>query len=428
MLFRFSLYGFLKNQRYFEPFLVLAFLEKGLSFFVIGLLVAFREVAVNVMEIPSGAIADVWGRRGSTIVSFLAYAVSFLLFGLATGVPALFAAMFCFAVGEAFRTGTHKAMIFTWLRLQGLTDERSKVYGFTRSWSKLGSSLSVILAAAFVLLSDNYTYIFYISIIPCVASIANLSVYPKELDGERRSDVDLFGVARHVKETFQRAVRGRDLRRLILESMGFGGTFHAAKDYLQPVLKAVAVAAGAQLVVVGDLTAIQRSALLVGPVYLVLHLLSAAASRQAHRVVDAARGEEGASRLLWGLVGVVFAGIALSAHRETVPLLIGAFVLLHVLQNVWRPVLVSRIDRLSNPSQGATVLSMESQARGLATVVMAPLLGYAVDAGAAQGELARFWPVGVLGGLVALGFFVSGSVRARETSAPQRAASQESAD
>ena len=62
MLLRFCLYGFLKNQRYYESFLVLAFLEKGLSFFVIGLLVAFREVAVNIMEIPSGAIADVWGR------------------------------------------------------------------------------------------------------------------------------------------------------------------------------------------------------------------------------------------------------------------------------------------------------------------------------------------------------------------------------
>ena len=29
MLFRFSLYGFLKNQRYFEPFLVLVLLDKG---------------------------------------------------------------------------------------------------------------------------------------------------------------------------------------------------------------------------------------------------------------------------------------------------------------------------------------------------------------------------------------------------------------
>ena len=59
MLFRFCLYGFLKNQRYFEPFWVLAFLEKGLNFFLLGLLFGFRELATNLMEIPTGAIADV---------------------------------------------------------------------------------------------------------------------------------------------------------------------------------------------------------------------------------------------------------------------------------------------------------------------------------------------------------------------------------
>ena len=32
MLFRFCLYGFLKNQQYYEPFLILVFREKGLSF------------------------------------------------------------------------------------------------------------------------------------------------------------------------------------------------------------------------------------------------------------------------------------------------------------------------------------------------------------------------------------------------------------
>lgn len=31
MLVRFCLYGFLKNQRYFEPFLVLAFMVAGRS-------------------------------------------------------------------------------------------------------------------------------------------------------------------------------------------------------------------------------------------------------------------------------------------------------------------------------------------------------------------------------------------------------------
>ncbi len=71
MLARFSLYGFLKNQRYFEPFLLLAFLEKGLTFFDIGLLIAFREVTVVLLEIPSGAVADVYGRRYFMVLSFL---------------------------------------------------------------------------------------------------------------------------------------------------------------------------------------------------------------------------------------------------------------------------------------------------------------------------------------------------------------------
>ena len=36
-----------------------------------------------------------------------------------------------------FRGGTHKAMILDWLRAQGRESERTRVYGFTRSWSKI---------------------------------------------------------------------------------------------------------------------------------------------------------------------------------------------------------------------------------------------------------------------------------------------------
>jgi MFS family permease len=160
VLLRFSLYGFLKNQRYFEPFLVLAFLEKGLSFFVIGLLIASRELWVNLLELPSGMVADLYGRRRSMMTSFVAYIASFVILGLADGLPLLFLAMALFAVGDAFRTGTHKAMIFAWLRREGRTDERTRVYGYTRSWSKLGSALSGVIAAAVVFVGGGYVWVF----------------------------------------------------------------------------------------------------------------------------------------------------------------------------------------------------------------------------------------------------------------------------
>jgi len=61
MIKRFSLYGFLKNQKYYEPFIILFFLELGLSFTQIGFLTAFRELCINITEIPSGALAEFVG-------------------------------------------------------------------------------------------------------------------------------------------------------------------------------------------------------------------------------------------------------------------------------------------------------------------------------------------------------------------------------
>ena len=79
MLGRFCLYGFLKNQQYYDPFLILAFRQMELSFFMIGVLVAFRHLICNLMEIPSGAIADLYGRRKSMILRALALELGFAI-------------------------------------------------------------------------------------------------------------------------------------------------------------------------------------------------------------------------------------------------------------------------------------------------------------------------------------------------------------
>jgi len=409
MLRRFSLYGFLKNQQYYEPFLILAFREKGLSFFMIGILIAFREIAVNVFEVPSGAVADVWGRRRSMILSFAAYIVSFLVFGLASNMPLLFVAMLFFAVGEAFRTGTHKAMIFTWLRMHGREKERTRVYGYTRSWSKIGSALSVVLAAVFVFVSRDYVSIFYFSVIPYLLGIINFLGYPAALDGERHAGTSFACVAAHLRESLSVSFRKPSLRRLIFESMGFEGVFKAAKDYLQPILKSAALPLTAALLLTEGLQDQQKTALLVGPVYCVLYILSAVASRNAHRLVDRHGHEDRTARFLWAVNLLVFAGLLPAMWFRVYPLMIAGFLCLFVLQNLWRPVLISRFDAHSNEAQGATILSIESQAKSVSTMLCAPLLGYAVDFFSTRQAVA-YWPVAVIGVVMALAFLVTSRV------------------
>ncbi len=430
MLRRFSLYGFLKNQRYFEPFLWLAFLDMGLSFGWIGGLIAFRQVALNVMEIPTGAMADLWGRRRCMMFSFASYIVSFAIMGSAglakqhdyiglnVLMPVLGFAMVFFAIGDAFRTGTHKAMIFTWLRTQGREGERTKVYGYTRSWSKIGSAVSVVLAGAFVFASRSYVYVFFFSIPPYVLNLVNFAGYPSEVDGDVEQKRSVGELLRHLKQALRTSVAQAGIRRLLFESMGFGGFFTASKDYLQPILKAAALPLTAALFAGALEHDEQRVVVLVVPVYFALFLLSALASRKAHRLVESRGGEDRAARFLWAIWALVLGALTptlyFGEHWAMQGLTIAGFAALYVLQNLWRPVLMSRFDMHSQEAAGATVLSIESQAKSGATALLAPLLGLAVDA-AAQHQVGQtaFWPVTAFGAVVAAVFFVTGGTQLR---------------
>lgn len=405
MLFRFSLYGFLKNQRYYDPFLILAFLEKGLSFFQIGILIGFREICTNVFEIPSGAVADLYGRRRAMIFSFCAYIASFATFALSESFAVLFMAMFFFGLGDAFRTGTHKAMIFDWLRMQDRLDEKTKVYGFTRSWSQMGSALSVLIAGALVFYRGNYTDIFWYSIIPYGVNIINFLGYPSQLDGGRQSEFSLKAVAKLLGKALKSAVYFPPLRRLVFEGMGFEGMYKASKDFLQPILKQTAIA----LPILVALDDSKRSALLVAGVYFLLYFLSSFASRNSHRFSDWRGGEEGAAQLMWWIDLALFASLIPALWFGWLPSVIVLFVALAILQNIWRPVLISRFDAQSTPDMGATVLSIEAQAKSLATIIFAPLLGWLVDAFAliAPVEVAQFVPIGIVGTCIAIAILLA---------------------
>ena len=389
MLFRFCLYGFLKNQRYFESFWILAFLERGMTFALIGALIGFRELSIAALEIPTGAIADVVGRRWSMIWSHVAYIVAFILFGLTTSIPALFVAMFAFAVGEAFRTGTHKAIIFAWLIQQGREKEKTHIYGITRSWSKIGSAVSVVIAGIIVFLFQDYSLIFWISGIPAALNVINFWGYPQDTSSAPQMN-SLQGILALLREGIQRCLTSSSLRTPILESMGFEGMFNASKDYLQPIVHQLVLS----LPILLMLADTQRTSLVVVAVYVVLYLLSSVAARNAGPVVSWFGDPVTASRWLWVAFTISFLILLVGTISGFTVLSICSFIILSILQNLWRPILIGRIADQTSESSLATILSVESQAKSLGVAVLAPLLGVLVDSVPVD---YRFLPVSIAG-------------------------------
>ena len=370
--FKFCMYGFLKNLRFFEPFLLLILLGKGLSYLEIGTLYAAREISINIMEIPSGLLADTVGRRLTMVFSLLSYIVSFLIFYAVSSYFLLFFAMIAFAFGDAFRTGTHKAMIFDYLHSKGWDSQRTYYYGHTRAWSQWGSALSALVAAVLVFWQGSYKSVFLFTTIPYTLNLFLILSYPKFLDGPHHTD------ERKVSEIFMTVLRSlvasiKDprLMRTIANQSLYSGYYKACKDYLQPILKTLALS----LPVLLSFEEESRTALMVGLVYALLYGATAFVSSRSGAF--ARRFGELATPLnLTMLVGIalgLFSGLFL--HLTWVSLAVVLYLGIYVLENLRKPMGITYVSERMKQDSLASALSVESQAESLVAAGIALLLG-----------------------------------------------------
>jgi MFS family permease len=381
MYYKFRLYGFLKNLRFFEPFLILFFREAGLSFLQIGALFSIREIATGVLEIPTGMLADAFGRRKAMLASFSAYILSFLVFYSTASFPLYALAMVLFAFGETFRSGTHKAMILEYLRLKGLLSQRVAYYGHTRAGSQLGSAVASLIAAGLVFYSGSLRVVFLASVIPYLLGLVLFLTYPKELDGKT---VPLGG--RYWQKLAQRFAAiargslgllkpGRASFTGLLQSAAFDGVFKGSKDYLQPILKSQALALPLFLSLGGE----QRTALVVGGVYFLLYLGTSYMAQSAGRV-EARLGSPIRGVNLSYVAGLVLLGGAgVMAWLGIYPLAVASFVGLYLVQNLRRPLMVGYLSQVIPHELMATGLSVEAQLKTGVLALVAPALGYLAD-------------------------------------------------
>ncbi len=375
--YKFCAYGFLKNLRFFEPFLILFFLEKDLGYLQIGVLYTIREITRNLFEIPAGVGADVLGRRRTMISAFSLYIASFLLYSVSRSMLVLSSATVVFGLGEAFRTGTHKAMIFDYLKRQGWADQKVRYYGHTRSWSQAGSALSALLAAALVFTSGNYLQVFLYSCVPYVLGLALMISYPAWLDG-RSASLKSFRIREttgKILREFWESLRHPGVLRGILNVSSHGGYYRAVKDYLQPVIQSLALA----LPFFATLGTERKSALLIGLIYFLIYFMAAATTRRS-----------GAFTALFGKLATPlnltlaagFAAGALSGLFYRIDLMLLSvvfFVLIYLVENLRLPAGIAWFSEQLDPDILATSLSVESQGKSLFTAIIVLAMGFLAD-------------------------------------------------
>ncbi|MBN1133255.1 MAG: MFS transporter [Bacteroidales bacterium] len=372
--FKFSFYGFLKNLRFFDAFLILYLVEKGLSFTQVGILYAVREICINVFEVPSGIFADTFGRKLSLAGSFILYILSFIVFYLFADFWLFMIAFILFGIAEAFRSGTHKGMIMDYLKNRNWQDRMMNYYGHTRAWSQFGSALSAMIAGFIVFYSGSYDSIFLFSVVPYLLNFILILSYPQELDRERKQVrlTEQKGLGFTLK-SFMMVVRKPEVLKIINSSAVFSAYLKAVKDYIQPLMVQVAFILPVMITMEEE----KKNGVVIGLLYFLIYLLTSISSRNSARIAELNRRKIAYLTLIAGFLTGILCGAFYIGELWIFSLI--AFAGIYVVENVRKPILTGYAAAEVPNTILTSVLSAQSLLSTLLTAVLAPVFGLIAD-------------------------------------------------
>ncbi len=303
---------------------------------------------------------------------FSFYILSFITFYFTKNFGLAVLGMALFGLGDAFRSGTHKAMIFTYLDSKNWQEEKTFVYGRTRSFSLIGSAVSGVLAIVIILIVPNDNYVFLFSIVPYVLDAILIVSYPKFLDvADRKSNASVKQMLANIIGNFRVS---KKLGRLIVEEGLSEATYSYMKDLIQPILEIIIVGSG--IAVITGLTSEQNLKVMLGAVYVILNLSGAFFSKRTYLI----KGNKSSLTCLFFIhimYAIILGGLAVFSGEYLVVCVL--YIVIYVSHSIRKPLYVDEVDRHMNKELRATILSVTSQLKSIFLIIMAPLLGFVAD-------------------------------------------------
>ncbi len=369
---KFGFYGFFKNLRFFDPVLLIYLSSYGLTTFHIGVLYAIREIIIWIFEVPSGVIADQYGKKTELMVCFLFYIASFLVFALGGSFIWFILAMVLFGLGEAFRSGTHKSIIMAYLDQEDMSDQKSKTYGKTRSFSMYGSMFSSLFTIVLVIFLPDLKFLFFLAVIPYVIDLLLIASYPNSLNGKKATTFNLKSFYQEGRNTIGYAFKDSKMRSILISSSSYQAAFKILKDFVQLILLSIPIT----ILLFPQISAADHVEIYSAMMYAFIFFLSALTSRFSYLLLKFSNHER-LTKLMWLTSGL--ASLLIGFFISNIFIVFLGFILLYVFLNLRKPLMVEIIGDHADKERRASILSIDSQLTSIFIIVFAPLLGYLTD-------------------------------------------------
>jgi MFS family permease len=334
------------------PVVVLFYQDNGMGMQKIFILKAIYSIAIVTMEVPSGWMADVWGRKKTLLIGSFLGAAGFLIYSFSFGFWAFVAAEIVLGIGQAFVSGADSAMLFDSLKASGNTEQYIKHEGRITSTGNFAEAIAGVVGGLLAAISLRTPFYFQFVVAAIAIPAAFTLVEPKIHSVEHI--YSLKKIVRNIKITL---TNNHNLRISILLSAITGTATLTFAWLVQPYF-----------------LAINLPVEMYGIFWTALNLTVGVSSVFAHRVeMFFGKANSLVAIILLIALGYFLSGIVISVWGM-------AFLFLFYLtRGIAAPILKNYINQYTQSEIRATILSVRDFIIRIIFAAIGPLLGWITD-------------------------------------------------
>jgi MFS family permease len=150
------------------PVILIFYNANHLSVTHLFLLQAVYSISIVALEVPSGYLADVWGRKNTLIVGAVLGFAGYLVYSVSSHFWGFFIAEVMLGIGQSFISGTDTALLYDTLIVLKSEDQYIKVEGRMTSAGNFAEAIAGISGGLLAVVSPRLPFICQ----ACVALIA----------------------------------------------------------------------------------------------------------------------------------------------------------------------------------------------------------------------------------------------------------------
>ncbi|MCP4231806.1 MAG: MFS transporter [bacterium] len=346
---------------FFAPIIVVFFERNGLNMMQVMLLQTVFSVTLLVLEVPSGFIADITGRKVTLIIGSATLFIGVIVYSLGHSFLYFLVAEILWAIAGSLISGSDTAMLYDTLKATGREDDYKRIEGNAYSLMLIGGVISTTLGGFAAELDIRLPFYLTAALFALLLPVSLLLVEPpREKGGHERGRLYYFYKIHRFALYKNKEVRWLLLFGAVLTAFGITH-FWLYQPYF-------------------ELTGIPL--FYFGLIFGLFNLVAAAASKWAHNI----------EKLLRKRISVILLPVLQGASPLLMAFILTPFSFLLIIPGQFvrgfgGPIIKDYINRHVWSDKRATVLSIMNLLSRVIFAISAPIIGWAVDVYSVQAAL-----------------------------------------